>query len=266
MSMDRQYFEIQRMIRRIRNPPALVAKYMNINAMALLLFIAFAAQVEMSARASPDGYASVPLVLLLLVFFFVSLILEVFIGAQIIVAFWWRRSCPDILAIGVLKRHPQSEAKYRNTLIAFYRGQEANRLLSGGTLLIVLITGLWALVNAALSGGVGIQLTAVLAPGVCFIMVAHCSISLVAMRKRKKWEGITDVEIHLLVEEKLGKYPEAQEAPTLEEMELLLEQTEFGDSKAEQKADCVESFLKSYRRRWAILWIIIIACTILLLM
>ena len=266
MSMDRQYFEIQRMIKRIRNPPALVAKYMNINAMALLLFIALAAQVENSARASPDGYASVPFVLLLFVFFFVSLILEVFIGAQIIVAFWWRKSCPDILAIGILKRHLRSEAKYRNTLIAFYRGQEASRSLTGGTLLVVLITGLWSLANAAFSGGVGLQPTGVLAPGVCFIMVAHYSISLVAMRKRKKWEGITDAEIHLLVEEKLGKYPEAQEAPTLEEMELLLERAEFDDSDAEQTADCVEAFLKSYRRRWAILWMIVFACAILLLL
>lgn len=266
MSLGREYPQLQEMIRRFRNPPTFVAKYMNINAIVFLLFIVVAVQTEKLVMASPDGSAPVPLFLTLIALIFLSFSLELAIAMNVLTASWWRLSAPDFLSIAIMKRSPGAEARYRRTLIAFYRGQEANRTLTGTTLIVGLVTGLWVFAGAISSGSVRLQLTEGVALIVCLSMTAHYLISLVAMRKRKKWGRTTDAEIRLSVEERLSKYPEVYDAMTLEETELLIEQAELGDSIAEETADRLEILLRSDRRRMILLSIILGVCIALLWM
>ena len=91
------------MIKQIRNPPTNVSKYAVINSFFFLAFVVFAAQLEKSGMASPDGYASLPTIIGTIIFLFASLMLELFIVMSIIVAARWRLAMPDYLAIGILK-------------------------------------------------------------------------------------------------------------------------------------------------------------------
>ena len=266
MSPDRQYPQLQRMMKRFRSPPAFVAKYTNINAIVFLLAIVIAVQTEKLATAIPDAYPPVPLTLTLIALIFLSFSLELAIAMNVLTASWWRMWAPDFLSIAIMKRSPGAEARYRRTLIKFYRGQEANRTLTGSTLIVGLVTGLWVFANAISSGSVRLQLTEAMAFVVCLAMTAHYLISLIAMRKRKKWGQTTDAEIRMSVEERLSKYPEVYDAMTLEETELLIEQAELGDSIAEETANRLEILLRSDRRRIMLLSIILGVCIALLLL
>jgi len=266
MSLGREYSQLQEMIRRIRNPPTFVAKYMNINAIVFLLSIVIAAQTEKLGMTRPNGSTPAPVFLALIALVFLSFGLELAIGLNVVSASWWRMSAPDFLSIAIMQKSPGAEARYRRTLIAFYRGQEANRTLTGSTLIVGLVTGLWVFAGAISSGSVHLQLTEGLAFVVCLSMTAHYLISLIAMRKRKKWGRTTDAEIRLSVEERLSKYPEVYDAMTLEATELLIEQAELGDSIAEETAGRLENLLRSDRRRIMLLSIILGVCIALLLL
>lgn len=266
MSLGREYPQLQEMIRRFRNPPAFVAKYMNINAIVFLPTIVIAVQTEKLAMAIPDAYPPLPLTLALIALIFLSFSIELAIAMKVLTASWWRMSAPDFLSIAIMQKSPGAEARYRSTLIEFYRGQEANRTLTGSTLIVGLVTGLWVFAGAIFSGSVRLQMTEVMAFVVCLSMTAHYLISLIAKRKRKKWGRTTDAEIRLSVEKRLSKYPEVYDAMTLEATELLIEQAELGDCIAEETADRLEILLGSDRRRIMLLSIIFGVCITLLLL
>ncbi|RDE11253.1 MAG: hypothetical protein C4K49_11990 [Candidatus Thorarchaeota archaeon] len=238
---------------------------MNANAFGFLILLVLSAQLEKSGMASPDGYAPAPLGLATLTIMLLVMGLELVVALQVLSASWWRLSAPDFHAIAVLKGAPGSESRYRDTLVAFYRGQEANRTMAVGDLAVASVSLLWVFSDSLTEGLVRYQLTAAVAAITVLVMSAHLTVSLMAKEKREAWLKKPDDLIRSTVEARFKNHPELEDALSLEELDELLERARLSEKPALRALSGLESILESGARRILFLSIVIGVCTFLLL-
>lgn len=268
MSKIKFYPNLKKMIAQTRAPPATVGKYANLNAFFFLALVVFASEVEKSGMTSPDGYASLPVLIGTILLIFIAMLLELAVAMSLVVASRWRLTVPDFLAIGVLKGEENAEEVYRKTLVRFYGGQDINRTVTAATLVVALVSLGWALYDSMILGYAAHDFTLATATITSIVMLGHLIISLVARSKREKWQHLSDEAIRDDIFERFRDYPEDidEVVPSVEELEELLQQARFSDSEALRTADQLEAFLRTDARRIAVFAIIIGVCTFLILL
>lgn len=256
---------IRRMIQSIREPPSSQTP-MNLSAILFMLLLISSSQLEKMGLASSDGYAPIPIILITLFLIFLALSIELLVGVRILLASWWRLSAPDYLAVGILKGKPQATNQYRNILATFFGGHEADSVLTSSTLVVACFVGIFALIDGlvretfvhALSGGVALV--------VLLAMTGHSIITTISKKKRESWLQKSNEEIETEIEKRYASHSEIIEIYSLDELEELLERTNFQDAAALEETNRLEAYLSSYRKKAIVLSIIIGVTTILLLL
>jgi hypothetical protein len=265
------YPRLKRMISHIRNPPTNVSKYGNINAFLFLFFVVFAAQIEKVALIDPAGPLLLYTFIGMIIFLFLSMMLEAFVAAYIFAAIRWRFTIPDFLAVAVLKDAEGSESIYRNTIVRFYRGQEINRVLTVATFAVALITSALSIYNSMIQGIITYELTVGVSLITSIVMLGHLTVSVISHKKQKKWLELSDDEIREIVDQRFQKKAELrteiiESVPSMEELDDLLEQARLSNREALGIANYLEAFLKNNARRTIAFAIIVGICTVLLLL
>jgi hypothetical protein len=261
------YPHIRRMILQIKNPPSNVSRFGNLNAFFFTVFVVFTAQVEKSGMSSPDGYAALPLIAGTIIFLFISMIVEIFVGMSVVVAGRWRQTMPDFLSIGILKGVDSSESLYRDSLVQFYHNQEINITITTATLVIALLSLGWGVYTSLTLGYFANELSVASAFIASLAMTAHLAISYTARRKGKKWAATSDDEIRERVHVRFKNHPGIEDVvPSVDELEDLLEEARRSNQHALGAANYLESLLRSDARRVTFLAVIIGICTILILL
>ncbi|MFW9920350.1 MAG: hypothetical protein ACFFED_12175, partial [Candidatus Thorarchaeota archaeon] len=149
---------------------------------------------------SPDGYASLPSIVGLILFLFLSMLFELLTAMSIVVAARWRLSMPDYLGIGVLQGLEGSEDIYRNTIVRFYKNQEINRTITLSTLIVAGVALVWALYDSVVMTNPIHDLSIACAMITIVVMSGHLILSYTCSRKLEKWSSISDDIVRDLVQ------------------------------------------------------------------
>jgi len=265
------YPRLKKMISQIRNPPSNVSKYGNINAFLFLFFVVFAAQIEKIALIDPEGPLLLYTIYGMIIFLYLSMIMEAFVAAFIFAAIRWRLTTPDFFAIAILKDAEGSESVYRNIIIRFYRNQEINRILTSATLIVALVASILSIYNSMMQGFISYELTVGSSLITSIVMVVHLAVSTFSSKKREKWEQLSDDEVHEIVDQRFQNKAEIRDeiiesVPSMEELEDMLEQARLSNREALSTANQLEAILRDNRRRTIVLALIVGVCTALLLL
>ena len=260
--MGHEYASMQRMLNQLNKPFPNVGKYMDINAIGLMLLVPLFLQVERLAEVSPSGYAPVLLVLGTLAFGFFVVVLEAIIGILIFSGIGWMMNVPGFFAIGVVQGIDQSEQRYRDIHIGFYKRLQLNVLFTGLVLIVYSIFGIWSFVSS-------MMISHPIVFGIIFALVlpitsAHLLVHFISERKQQKWETISDTQIHTDVELKRQRLPQLASAPSVDEMEEILRNAKIGDIVSQTDAEIINKAVSKGTIK-NVLWMIIFFTCILLL-
>jgi hypothetical protein len=235
MSEQPAYPSMQRMLNQLNQPFHNVGRWMDINAIGMMLLVPVFLQTERLAALNPSGYAPLPLVLAFAALLLLVIIVEAFIAVAIFSGIGWIMNVPGFFAIGVIRGMQGAEQRYRDVHTRFYRRLHGRILFSGlvlvanSIILFLLLIG-WLLTSTSSYAIISVILF------VLSVTSAHLLIGLVATNKQEKWKQIPDVQIRNDAERLHRRLPGLASIPSVDEMEEILRKAEHGDENAQSNA------------------------------
>lgn len=262
--MSREYPSLQRMLNQLNRPFANVKRWMNINALCMMLLVVGFLEIPMVAASAPDGYAPILLVFSFIALFFLVIIAEAYIAIAVFYGIGWMMNVPLFFAIGVVRGVENAERRYRDVVSRFYQRFRGRILFSSLVLVanlcfLLLIYIDWIQAGETLFPDIGF-----ISLCVCVFTSAHILISFVAKKKQEEWDRKSDVEVHLDIELKRQRIPQLGTIPSVDEMEEILQNAKLGDVDAQRDAEDYNRIAHSGQIKNLVWMIIFFVCITLL--